>query len=48
MLDDNIIMPIKSPYESLVVLCCKNNGKSVDDPEAWRFAIDYRKLNAIS
>lgn len=48
MLRDGIIMPVQSAYAAPIVLCRKNNGKSKDDPEAWRFAVDYRKLNAIT
>lgn len=48
MIVDDIIMPVESPFASPNVLCRKNNCKSVDDPEAWQFAIDYRKLNAIT
>lgn len=50
MLVDEIIMSIESPFASPVVLCRKNNDKSSDDiyPEAWRFAIDYKKLIAIT
>ncbi|GFW64609.1 retrovirus-related Pol polyprotein from transposon 297 [Trichonephila clavipes] len=44
-LQQGTIRPIQSPYESPVVLRRKNNGLS---PEAYRFAIDYRKLNAIT
>ncbi|GFX01372.1 retrovirus-related Pol polyprotein from transposon 297 [Trichonephila clavipes] len=45
MLQKGIIRPIQSPYTSPVVLTRKNNGLP---PEAYRFAIDYRKLNAIT
>lgn len=45
MLADDIIMP---PFVSPVVLCRMNNGKGADDPEAWKFAIGYRKLKAIT
>ncbi|GFV34739.1 retrovirus-related Pol polyprotein from transposon 17.6 [Trichonephila clavipes] len=45
MLQEGAIRPIQSPYASPVVLTHKNNGLS---PEANRFAIDYRKLNAIT
>ncbi|GFT68246.1 hypothetical protein TNCV_1420241 [Trichonephila clavipes] len=31
-----------------VVLTRKNNDLPPDSPEAYRFAIDYRKLNAIT
>ncbi|GFU78529.1 retrovirus-related Pol polyprotein from transposon 297 [Trichonephila clavipes] len=48
MLKDGIIIPIQSPYASPVVLCRKNNGLPPDNPEAYRFAVDYRKLNAIT
>ncbi|GFX65718.1 retrovirus-related Pol polyprotein from transposon 17.6 [Trichonephila clavipes] len=42
------IRPIQSPYASPVVLTRKNNDLPPDIPEAHRFAIDYRKLNAIT
>ncbi|GFW68270.1 hypothetical protein TNCV_1881501 [Trichonephila clavipes] len=42
------IIPIQSPYASPVVLCRKNNGLPPDNPEAYKFAVDYRKLNAIT
>ncbi|GFV75436.1 retrovirus-related Pol polyprotein from transposon 17.6 [Trichonephila clavipes] len=45
MLQEGSIRPIQSPYASPVVLTHKNNGLS---PGAYRFAIDYRKLNAIT
>ncbi|GFV81238.1 retrovirus-related Pol polyprotein from transposon 297 [Trichonephila clavipes] len=48
MLQEGTIRPIQSPYASPVVLTHKNNGLPPDSPEAHRFAIDYRKLNAIS
>ncbi|GFX84355.1 retrovirus-related Pol polyprotein from transposon 297 [Trichonephila clavipes] len=48
MLQKGTIRPIQSPYASAVVLTHKNNGFPPDSPEAYRFAIDYRKLNAIS
>ncbi|GFS78973.1 retrovirus-related Pol polyprotein from transposon opus [Trichonephila clavipes] len=32
----------------LVVLCRKNNGLPPDNPEAYGFAVDYPKLNAIT
>lgn len=38
-------MPIDSPVASPVLLCRKNNGKSSEDLEAWKFALEYRKLN---
>ncbi|GFX18426.1 retrovirus-related Pol polyprotein from transposon 297 [Trichonephila clavipes] len=47
MLKEGTIIPIQSPYASLVVLCRKNNGLSLDNPEAYRFSVDYRTLNAI-
>ncbi|GFW36149.1 retrovirus-related Pol polyprotein from transposon 17.6 [Trichonephila clavipes] len=48
MLRDGTICPINSPYASPVVLTRKNNDLPPDSPEAHRFAIDYRKLNAIT
>ncbi|GFX79393.1 retrovirus-related Pol polyprotein from transposon 297 [Trichonephila clavipes] len=48
MLKEGTIIPIKSPYASPVVLCRKNNGLPPDNPEAYRFAVDYRKLNAVT
>ncbi|GFT19012.1 retrovirus-related Pol polyprotein from transposon 297 [Trichonephila clavipes] len=49
MLKEGFIIPIQYPYASPVVLCRKNNGLHTppDNPEAYRFAVDYRKLNAI-
>ncbi|GFS60908.1 hypothetical protein TNCV_2002521 [Trichonephila clavipes] len=43
-LREGTIRPIQSPYASPLVLTRKNN----DFPEAYRFTIDYRKLNAIT
>ncbi|GFS66701.1 retrovirus-related Pol polyprotein from transposon gypsy [Trichonephila clavipes] len=48
MLQEGTIQPIQSPYESPVVLTRKNNGLPPDSPQAYRFSIDYRKLNAIT
>ncbi|GFT12014.1 retrovirus-related Pol polyprotein from transposon 297 [Trichonephila clavipes] len=48
ILQEGTIQPIQSPYASPVVLPRKNNGLPPDSPEAYRFAIDYRKLNAIT
>ncbi|GFT45502.1 retrovirus-related Pol polyprotein from transposon 17.6 [Trichonephila clavipes] len=48
MLWEGIIIPIQSPYASPVVLCRKNNGLSPNNPEAYTFAVDYRKLEAIT
>ncbi|GFV82631.1 retrovirus-related Pol polyprotein from transposon 297 [Trichonephila clavipes] len=48
MLPEGKIHPNQSPYASSVVLTRKNNGLPPDSPEAYRFAIDYRKLNAIT
>ncbi|GFW22025.1 retrovirus-related Pol polyprotein from transposon opus [Trichonephila clavipes] len=45
MLRDGTICPINSPYASPVVLTRKKNDLPPDSPEAYRFAIDYRKLN---
>ncbi|GFV00672.1 retrovirus-related Pol polyprotein from transposon 17.6 [Trichonephila clavipes] len=47
-LQEGKIRPVQSPYASPVVLTRKNNGFPPDSPEAYRFAIDYRKLNAIN
>ncbi|GFS75863.1 retrovirus-related Pol polyprotein from transposon 17.6 [Trichonephila clavipes] len=48
MLKEGTIIPIQSPYASPVVLCRKNNRLPPDNPEAYRFAVDYRTLNAIT
>ncbi|GFS31677.1 retrovirus-related Pol polyprotein from transposon 297 [Trichonephila inaurata madagascariensis] len=48
MLREEMIVPIQSPYSSPVVLCKKNNGLPPDNPETYRFAVDYRKLNSIT
>ncbi|GFX57072.1 uncharacterized protein TNCV_2963521 [Trichonephila clavipes] len=48
MLQEGAIRPIQSPYASPVVLTRKNTDLPPDSPEAYRFAIDYRKLNAIT
>ncbi|GFV95675.1 retrovirus-related Pol polyprotein from transposon 297 [Trichonephila clavipes] len=48
MLRDGTICPINSPYASPIVLTRKKNDLSPDSPEAYRFAIDYRKLNGIT
>ncbi|GFT84201.1 uncharacterized protein TNCV_1150101 [Trichonephila clavipes] len=48
MLQEGEIRPIQSSYASLEVLTRKNNGLPPDSPEAYRFAIDNRKLNAIN
>ncbi|GFU25221.1 mariner Mos1 transposase [Trichonephila clavipes] len=48
MLKEGPIRPIQSPYASPVVLTRKNNGIPPDFTEAYRFAIDYRKLNTIT
>ncbi|GFV42879.1 retrovirus-related Pol polyprotein from transposon 297 [Trichonephila clavipes] len=49
MLKEGTIIPIQSPYASPVVLCRKNNGlPPPKHPEAYRFAVDYRKLNVIT
>ncbi|GFT20965.1 retrovirus-related Pol polyprotein from transposon 297 [Trichonephila clavipes] len=45
MLQEGTIRPIQSPYASPVVLTRKNNGLPPDSPEAYLFAIAYRKLN---
>ncbi|GFX54137.1 retrovirus-related Pol polyprotein from transposon 17.6 [Trichonephila clavipes] len=48
MLQEGKIRPVQSPYALPVVLTRKNNDLPPDSPEAYRFAIDYRKLNAIT
>ncbi|GFT62658.1 retrovirus-related Pol polyprotein from transposon 17.6 [Trichonephila clavipes] len=48
MLQKGKIQPIHSPRASPVVLTRKNNALPPDSPEVYRFAIDYRKLNAIT
>ncbi|GFU89419.1 transposon Ty3-I Gag-Pol polyprotein [Trichonephila clavipes] len=48
MIHDGTICPINSPYASPVVLTRKKNDLPPDSPEAYRFAIDYRKLNVIT
>ncbi|GFV17601.1 retrovirus-related Pol polyprotein from transposon 297 [Trichonephila clavipes] len=48
MLKEGTIIPIQSPYTSPVVLCRKNNCLPPDNPEAYRFAVDYQKLDAIT
>ncbi|GFU94430.1 retrovirus-related Pol polyprotein from transposon 297 [Trichonephila clavipes] len=48
MLRDGTICPINSPYASPVVLTRKKNDLPPDSPKAYRFAIDYHKLNGIT
>ncbi|GFX75504.1 retrovirus-related Pol polyprotein from transposon 297 [Trichonephila clavipes] len=48
MLREGKIRPIQSPYASPVVLPRKNNDLPPDSLEAYRFSIDYRKINAIT
>ncbi|GFV48739.1 transposon Ty3-I Gag-Pol polyprotein [Trichonephila clavipes] len=48
MLQEGTICPIEYPYASPVVLTRKNNDLPPDSPEAYRFAIYYRKLNTIT
>ncbi|GFV90268.1 retrovirus-related Pol polyprotein from transposon opus [Trichonephila clavipes] len=48
MLWDGTICPFNSPYASPVVLTRKKNDLPPDSPEAYLFAIDYRKLNGIT
>lgn len=42
---NDIFMFIDLSFASPVILCVKNNSKSAYDPESYRFAIDYGKLN---
>ncbi|GFU27369.1 retrovirus-related Pol polyprotein from transposon 17.6 [Trichonephila clavipes] len=48
MLKEDTIILIQSMYSSLVVPCRKINGLPPNNPEAYRFAVDYRKLNSIT
>ncbi|GFT15461.1 retrovirus-related Pol polyprotein from transposon opus [Trichonephila clavipes] len=48
MLKEGTIIPLQSSYPSPVVLCRKNNGLPPNNPKAYRFAVDYRKLNSIT
>ncbi|GFU55555.1 retrovirus-related Pol polyprotein from transposon 297 [Trichonephila clavipes] len=48
MLREGTIILIQSPYVSPVVLCRKNNGLPPENPETYRFVVDYRKLNTIT
>ncbi|GFV85670.1 retrovirus-related Pol polyprotein from transposon gypsy [Trichonephila clavipes] len=48
MLKERTIIPIQSPQTSPVVLYIKKNGLLPGNPEAYRFAVDYRKLNVIT
>ncbi|GFU10475.1 retrovirus-related Pol polyprotein from transposon 17.6 [Trichonephila clavipes] len=48
MLKEGSIIPIQSPYASPVVLRRNNNGLPPDNPEAYKFAVDFWKLNAIT
>ncbi|GFU02451.1 retrovirus-related Pol polyprotein from transposon 297 [Trichonephila clavipes] len=47
MLEEGKIITIQSSYASLIVLCRKSNGLPPESPDAYRFVIDYRKLNVI-
>ncbi|GFW39524.1 retrovirus-related Pol polyprotein from transposon gypsy [Trichonephila clavipes] len=46
MLKEGTIIPIQFPYASPVMLCRKSNRSPPDNPEAYRFVVDYRKRNA--
>ncbi|GFX24823.1 retrovirus-related Pol polyprotein from transposon 297 [Trichonephila clavipes] len=48
MLQEGKIRPIRSPYASPVFLTRKNNDLLPDSLAAYRFAIDYRKLSALT
>ncbi|GFT93508.1 retrovirus-related Pol polyprotein from transposon 297 [Trichonephila clavipes] len=48
MLRKGRIIPIQLSYASPAVMCRRNNGLPPDNPEAYRFAVDYRKLNTIT
>jgi len=46
MLDYNIIEPSQSPWAAAVLLVPKKVAPG--DPPDYRFAIDYRRLNAVT
>ncbi|GFY20271.1 retrovirus-related Pol polyprotein from transposon 297 [Trichonephila clavipes] len=48
MLKEETIILIQSPYVPPVVSCRKKYGLPSDNPEVYRFAVDYRKRNAIT
>ncbi|GFW84514.1 retrovirus-related Pol polyprotein from transposon gypsy [Trichonephila clavipes] len=48
MVKEGTIIPNQSPYASSCVVCSKKNGLPSHSPEAYQFAIDYRKLNSIT
>ncbi|GFY26740.1 hypothetical protein TNCV_4374861 [Trichonephila clavipes] len=48
MIKEGTTIPIQSPSASPEVLCSENNGLPPDNPEAYRFVVDYRKFNAIT
>ncbi|GFT46478.1 retrovirus-related Pol polyprotein from transposon 17.6 [Trichonephila clavipes] len=48
MLKKGTVWPMQSQYTSTVVLTCHNYFLPPHYPEAYRFVIDYRKLNAIT
>ncbi|GFY24980.1 retrovirus-related Pol polyprotein from transposon 297 [Trichonephila clavipes] len=48
MFKEGTIIPIQSPYASPVVLCRKNNGLPPDNPEVYRFTVNYLKLNSVT
>ncbi|GFU14060.1 retrovirus-related Pol polyprotein from transposon 297 [Trichonephila clavipes] len=48
MLQERTIIPIQSPFASTVVLFRKNYGLPLDNSEAYRFAVEYRKLNSMT
>ncbi|GFW39605.1 retrovirus-related Pol polyprotein from transposon opus [Trichonephila clavipes] len=45
---DKMLRAGKTIPISPVVLCLKNKGLPLDNPKAYRFVFDYRKLNAIT
>ncbi|GFV64129.1 retrovirus-related Pol polyprotein from transposon opus [Trichonephila clavipes] len=47
MLKERTIIPIQSPDVTPAVLCRKNKLQ-MDNPEVYRFVVNYRKLNAIT
>lgn len=48
MLSQGLIERKQSPWASPVVLIRKKNEYDIQDPRAWRFAVDYRKLNSLT
>lgn len=47
-LTGDIFMPVDNPFASPVVICRMNNDNNLDDPEGWKFAVDFRKFNVTT